>query len=147
MSDILGCHIAFCGPRHFAVRQEDQRASRSQGSGALLGTCWVAGELAETYQTDTPGGIIKFVPAGCTSKCLPCDLTVHKAAKHKMRMACTAYVQEIFHLQLASGVPAAERKLDVRSALKDPSNSFVQPGLQSIKKNPPITLHCITNWI
>jgi hypothetical protein len=74
--------------------------------------------VSATHQT--PGAILKFIPAGCTGKMQPLDVAVQKPMKEAVRMSFNAFASESLHIQLAAGTPAAECQVDFRlSALKE----------------------------
>ena len=82
------------------------------------------------------------VPANCTDKLQPLDLSVNKPLKDEMKKRFQAWYAEEVEKQLVSGTDIKDVKVDTRtSILKPKSANWLIGALESLSKKPEIVLN------
>ena len=81
------------------------------------------------------------VPAICTDKLQPLDLSVNKPLKDKMKQCFQAWYAEKVQKQIASGTAIPDTKIDIRtSILKPKSANWLIGTLDSLSHKPEIVI-------
>ena len=82
------------------------------------------------------------MPANCTDKLQPLDLSVNKPLKDEMKQRFQSWYAKKVQKQLASGIAIQDVKIDTRtSTLKPKSANWLMASLNSLAQKPEIVIN------
>ncbi|CAE6435116.1 unnamed protein product [Rhizoctonia solani] len=111
-----------------------------QQKAILLIDCWSVHRGAEFrtwMRMNCPRVILMFIPGGCTGVAQPCDLSINRPLKHRIKTACINYLATETQRQLARGVSATNVTIDTSpGALRNASTKWLLSSWEWFAKNP-----------